>query len=402
MQTLSNPPGVYLSIPFCRQKCTYCNFASEAFPPALFPRYVQALSKEILNRCQLWQRAGLLAREKIEADTLYLGGGTPGMLAAEPLGDLLAAVRASFQVFPEPEITLEASPENVTPASAAAWASRGVNRISLGVQSMVREELRAVGRSHDAAGVAQAFAALRVAGIKNISVDLIAGLPHQTPRSWEASLEAIVELEPAHLSVYMLEVDEDSRLGHEILHHGSRYRAGAVPSGDVIADLYLLAVEYLPKAGFPQYEISNFARLGRQSRHNRKYWTDEAYFGFGIDAHSYDGLRRWANSDSLTVYLERMETDQPPITELRTLLPPEKLEERLFLGLRLREGIRISSLNREFGVDVAEKFARQIRELSEAGWLESAGDRWWLTEGGVLVSNEVFAAFLAERATADS
>ena len=224
------PAGIYMSVPFCRQKCTYCNFASDVFPISLLSSYLRLLESEIIQHSALCQKVGLPAREGVLVDTVYMGGGTPGLLTGEQLGSLLEAVRASFHVEPVAEITLEASPENVTPANAAAWAAGGINRISMGVQSMAREELRAVGRMHDAQMVRQAFTTLQAAGIENISADLIAGLPHQTASSWKASLDALLELEPAHLSVYMLEVDEDSRLGREMLEHGSRYHADAIPS----------------------------------------------------------------------------------------------------------------------------------------------------------------------------
>ena len=202
-----NPAGIYISIPFCRQKCTYCNFASEVHPSTLLPRYVDSLIREIASRRELWSKSGIPPCEDAPVDSIYLGGGTPGLLDYEQMGNLLGAVRSSFPVEGGAEITIEASPENVTSASAAAWVANGINRVSLGVQYMVREEIRAVGRMHDAHTVAQAFSSLRAAVIENISADLIAGLPHQTAESWEASLRRLLELGPAHFSIYMLEVD---------------------------------------------------------------------------------------------------------------------------------------------------------------------------------------------------
>ena len=389
-----NPAGIYLSIPFCRQKCTYCNFASEVHPFSLLPPYLHALQSEISDRSRLWQMTGIPCQEDVPVNSIYLGGGTPGLLDPEQLANLLEAVRASFSVDRVAEITLEASPENVTAESAAAWAASGVNRVSLGVQSMVEGELRAVGRRHDAESIAQAFSTLKAAGIVNLSADLIAGLPYQTEQSWEASLRALLQLDPAHLSIYMFEVDEDSRLGREILENGPRYRAEAVPSEEQVATFYSLAMERLRAAGFDHYEVSNFARPGKESLHNQKYWTDAPYFGFGVDAHSYDGERRWANTDSLTVYLEKMENCQPPIVSLKTLSSQEKLEERLFLGLRCRQGVLASSLRSEFQVDVHQKYAEQILEFCEAGWMKTDDDRLRLTDRGLLFSNEVFAGFL--------
>lgn len=339
--------GIYLSIPFCRQKCTYCNFASDVHSASLLPHYLDYLTTEITRRSELWSKAGVPA-ENTPVDTVYMGGGTPGMLTPGQLTHLLDAIRASFSLDADPEITIEASPENVTPTTAAAWAASGINRVSLGVQSMVLAELRAVGRLHDAQTVTQAFCSLRDAGIENISVDLIAGLPHQTAASWETSLQALLQLEPSHLSVYMLEVDDDSRLGREMLHNGERYHAAAVPSEEQVAEFYCSAMELLGASGLEHYEISNFSRPGKLSRHNEKYWTDAPYFGFGVDAHSYDGERRWANTDSVVTYIERINQLQPPIAEQKTLCAREKLEERMFLGLRRREGISLRRLDAEF------------------------------------------------------
>ena len=392
------PAGIYLSVPFCRQKCTYCNFASQAHAPESLPEYLRWLESEILHRSALWPMAGIPAWDDASADTIYLGGGTPGLLTREQLQSLLEVVRASFHGKPGTpgiEVTLEASPENVTEASAAAWAACGVNRISMGVQSMVTQELRAVGRMHDAETVRLAFAVLRGSGIENISVDLIAGLPRQTSESWRDSLETLLELEPAHCSVYMLEVDEDSRLGRELLEGGSRYRAGAVPAEEQIADFYCAAVETLRGTGYEHYEISNFARPGCESRHNWKYWTNAPYFGFGVEAHSYDGERRWANTDSLQVYIERMARAESPIVESKALARQDQIEERLFLGLRRRGGISLPELDTEFAADVAARYNGTIQEFLDAGWVERNGGRLRLTDRGILFSNEVFAGFIA-------
>jgi oxygen-independent coproporphyrinogen III oxidase len=390
------PAGIYLSIPFCRQKCTYCNFASEAHAPESLPKYLLLLESEILKHAALWRTAGIPAPDRSPADTIYLGGGTPGLLTKEQLRSLLDVVRASFQFDDrlQLEITLEAAPENVTELSASAWAECGVNRISMGVQSMVKQELRAVGRMHDAGTVRRAFAALRGAGIENISVDLIAGLPHQTQESWRVSLGGLIGLNPAHFSVYMLEVDEDSRLGRELLDGGSRCGAATVPTEEQVADLYCAAIERLRAAGYEHYEISNLARPGRVSRHNWKYWTNAPYFGFGVDAHSYDGERRWANTDSLDVYLEKLHHGESPVAATKALAAQEQLEERLFLGLRRRIGVSLPEIAAEFTAGAAERYNSVIEEFVEAGWVERSGDRLLLTDRGVLFSNEVFAGFL--------
>ncbi len=404
--------GIYISIPFCRQKCTYCNFASDVQPSVLLRRYIQVLKSEIGRHAELWQAAGIPACE-YSIDTIYMGGGTPGMLAAGDLAEVLSTIRSSFPAEHDSEITIEAAPENVTSENAGAWAAAGINRVSLGVQSMAAQELRAVARQHDAGTVSQAFANLRAAGIQNISADLIAGLPHQTAASWNSSLNALLELQPEHFSVYMLEVDGESRLGREIIDGGRRYSAEAVPPEEQVVEFYSTAMERLRDAGYLHYEISNFALPGKESRHNEKYWTNAPYFGFGVDAHSYNGDHRWANVDSITRYIEQIESHRPPILAHSVLASDEKLEERFFLGLRRREGISFSALNAEFGQGsdltpsdgevgsalaadkgIGTRFAKQIAQFCEAGWLEVDRDRMKLTDRGVLFSNEVFEGFL--------
>jgi oxygen-independent coproporphyrinogen-3 oxidase len=323
-----------------------------------------------------------------------MGGGTPGMLDAAQLSNLMTALRSTFAISPAAEITIEASPENATPERAADWASCGVNRVSLGVQSMVTRELRAVGRMHTAATVVDALSALRRAGIDNISIDLIAGLPHQTAASWEQSLQSVLELAPPHLSVYMLEVDTDSTLGGELLQSGSRYAAPAVPSEELVVEFYTRSMERFGADGYRHYEISNFSRTGLASRHNDKYWTHLPYFGFGVDAHSYDGDHRWANTDSIADYLHRMDEKLNPVQEFVKLEHAQKLEELFFLGLRRRQGILLPALLAEMDDCLRAVYEQKIGEFREIGWLEQQGDRLRLTDQGVLFSNEVFAGLL--------
>jgi putative oxygen-independent coproporphyrinogen III oxidase len=390
-----NCAGVYISIPYCRQKCTYCNFASASRPIAELPQYLSALEREIRDCRSLWRSTGLSAEIPPRVDSVYMGGGTPGLLTATQMHALLDAVRQAFALQPDAEITIEASPENVTPESAAAWAACGINRVSLGVQSMVSVELRAVGRMHTIETVRSAAANLRRAGIANISLDLIAGLPHQTAASWKESLGEALALAPPHLSVYMLEVDEDSRLGSELLRGGARYGAGAVPSEELIVELYERAIERLAEAGLERYEISNFSIPGRASRHNEKYWTHAPYAGFGVDAHSYDGLRRWANSDSISGYIEQLGGGLSPVSQRQQLTPEQMLEERFFLGLRRCEGIALEAIYAQFGDRARAHYHAKIRTLCGDGWLELDGDRLRLTAQGVIFSNEVFAELLA-------
>jgi oxygen-independent coproporphyrinogen III oxidase len=356
-------PGVYVSYPFCAQKCTYCNFASGVFPRDLEPRYLGALAREI--RAHQWEWL---------PQTLYLGGGTPSNIAPGELRALLDAIPGR----PWFEATIEAAPGNITLEMAQAWTAAGINRVSLGVQSFVEGELRRTGRKHTAAIVAREIRLLRDAGIHNVNIDLIAGLPGQTEAGWKESLDWIERLSPAHVSVYMLEVDEDSRLGKEMLLGGVRYGATEAPGDDATAAFYETAVERLAALGIARYEISNFARPGSESRHNLKYWKLEPYAGFGADAHSFDGRMRYQNVESLEEYLQS-----------GTVAPtPAHLEdERFYLGLRLTAGIR---------PEPAEwlRFEQPIRRNLDAGLLEETGGVLRLTGRGVLLSNEVFQEFL--------
>jgi oxygen-independent coproporphyrinogen-3 oxidase len=347
--------GVYISYPFCAQKCTYCNFASGVLPRELEQRYIDTVRGELRATAWPWT-----------PETVYLGGGTPSLM--DP-----AAFLSEIPGKPWREATLEAAPGTITADKAKAWIEAGINRVSLGVQSFANRELARTGRKHDAETVEREIAILRNAGIESINIDLIAGLPGQTRASWNESLAWVDRLSAPHASIYMLEVDDDSRLGREILLGGKRYGASDVPDDDLIAEFYEIALDRL---GLPRYEISNFARPGFESRHNLKYWRREPYFGFGADAHSFDGTWRWQNPEAAVEYVER------PAAINRTLADP--LGERFFLGLRLMEGIEGSWSPFE---DVIAQFIRD-------GLLEVVNGRLRLTARGVMVSNEVFVEFV--------
>lgn len=363
-------PGVYISYPFCAQKCTYCNFAS-GVAPALETAYVDALVDEIRSFPWEWQ-----------PDTVYLGGGTPSRLEPAALARILEAVpgqRAGWA-----EATMEAAPGGITAELAAAWRALGITRVSLGVQSFVERELRQTGRKHTAEIVAQEVGVLRAAGIVEINLDLIAGLPHQTRESWKESLDWIGRLAPPHVSVYLLEVDEDSRLGLEIIGQGGRLGAQNVPGDDLMAEMYETAVDTLAGAGIERYEISNFARPGHASLHNLKYWRLEPYAGFGSDAHGYDG-RQWRtqNVEEPADYVARWQRGESRIagrTEAQS-------DERLFVGLRLDEGVALSAAE-------WRQHAEPVARFTAAGVVERRGDRLRLTRRGVLVSNEVLQEFV--------
>lgn len=362
-------PGVYLSYPFCPRKCTYCNFASEVAPAELAAAYHAALVDEIRRHRWEWT-----------PETLYLGGGTPSGMDLCLLEAILEAVPGR----PWAEATLEISPGDVSGEKAARWAGAGIHRASLGVQSFVARELAQTGRTHTPGRVALEVDLLRQAGFRAVNIDLIAGLPHQTAWSWKESLDWIGRIAPEHVSVYMLEVDEDSRLGREILAAGPRYGARAVPSEDEMAGFYQTAVERLAALGLERYEISNFARPGFESRHNLKYWKLEPYAGFGADAHSFDGRTRSRNPETAAAYVDRWRRgDGGPCECTEANLS----EERFFVGLRLAEGIRPTP--QEW-----RQHQRPIQRFLDAGLLEAQDGRLRLTSRGVLLSNEVFQEFL--------
>jgi oxygen-independent coproporphyrinogen III oxidase len=276
--------GIYVSVPFCRSKCTYCNFASGVFSAGQMGRYVERVGEDIQ-----WLRVhadALSVTIPEMVDSIYLGGGTPSLLPPEELKKLFFALRQEFKVLPKAEVTVECAPGTLTDQVIHTLVTRGVNRVSLGVQSFVDKEAASVARLHTREKTLSDIDRLRKAGISNINVDLIAGLPHQTRESWEHSLHQAIATGVPHVSVYMLEVDEDSRLGRELIAGGTKYHAHFVPDDDLTAEFYEKACERLNAAGVEQYEISNFARAGFESKHNLKYWTRQPYLGFGVDAHS--------------------------------------------------------------------------------------------------------------------
>ena len=385
--------GIYISVPFCRTKCSYCNFASDVFSRAVFDRYVERVCADIADAPRTATETG--GRMEREVDSIYLGGGTPTVLEARQLRRVFDVVRKVFSVSTDAEITVECAPGTLSAEVLEGLERCGVNRVSLGVQSFVDAEAAAVGRLHKHATVLDDIARLRAAGITNINVDLIAGLPHQAAESWQISLAETIGSGVPHVSVYMLEVDEDSRLGRELIAGGTRYHAHFVPDDEATADFYLAACERLDAAGVLQYEISNFARAGFQSRHNLKYWTRQPYLGFGVDAHSM--LPAVANSDSVRLatadVLDKYIAGSP--AQKTRVSPTMALEERFFLGLRLNRGIDLRAMEVDFGLEAMQNPRAAIEELTSSGLLESDGDVVRLTPRGRLLSNEVFQRFIA-------
>src|ERR1700733_3093646 len=381
--------GVYISVPFCRTKCSYCNFASDVFSRALFERYVDRVCAQIAGATETAAVMG--SKTEREVGSVYLGGGTPTVLDSEQLQRIFAALQEHFSVLPGAEVTVECAPGTLTPAMLDTLVECGVSRVSLGVQSFVDGEAAAVGRLHKRVTVLEDIARLRAAGIANINIDLIAGLPHQTAESWRLSVEETIAIGAPHVSVYMLEVDEDSRLGSELIAGGSRYHAHFVPDDDATADFYLEACEKLNSAGITQYEISNFARPGFESEHNLKYWTRQPYLGFGVDAHSMleaadskaDAIR-FATADALEKYTSGVPLQQSLVSG------EAAIEETFFLGLRLTRGVSLDEVTAKFGADAVGRHRPAIAEMIEGELLEIHEGRIRLSSRGRLLSNEVF------------
>jgi len=395
-----HPLGIYISIPFCRSKCTYCNFASGVYPASQHARYVERLIEDLRHAPAWAERMAIDLPRRV--DTVYLGGGTPSLLEPDLLASLFAALRSSFSLDADAEITVECAPGQIAGPTLDAMAAAGVNRVSLGVQSFVDREAQISGRLHTRAIVEQDLRRLRAAGITNINLDLIAGLAGQTHESWQRSLDALLEASVPHASVYMLEIDEESRLGREMLNGGARYYAELVPTDDAIAAMYTHAIEHLAEAGLAQYEISNFSAAGFESRHNLRYWRRRPYLGLGLDASSAlfaadsaapatgpaDLLRATTTSD-LAEYLAG-----PRLAETAWLAPVQQFEEAWFLGLRLNAGVSLRALESEFGPQAAAAALPVVEHLAADGLIHAENGIARLTAQGRLVSNNVFQEFL--------
>jgi oxygen-independent coproporphyrinogen-3 oxidase len=451
------PLGLYLSVPFCRTKCSYCNFASDVFSRAVFQRYIDRVCADIERAISTTNQMGRSPERTV--DSVYLGGGTPTVLDIRQLERLFVTVSQNFDLHPDTEITVECAPGTLTPALLKSFPRFGVNRVSLGVQSFVDEEARAVGRLHNRLTVLDDVARLREAGISNINIDLIAGLPHQTAESWEFSVEQTIASGAPHASVYMLEVDEDSRLGRELIAGGTRYHAHFVPDEELTADFYEMACQRLELEGVRQYEISNFAKEGRESRHNLKYWTRQPYMGFGVDAHSmlkavtteargvpFDGVAAvgdgFGHGHSMLRAVKTVTSGVPfadmaveghgfshvansaqqkgfspcggDVESIRFSSPDSldaylaakpinfisvsqraALEETFFLGLRLNHGVDLQKIGEKFGKEALADFSAPIAEFIGIGLIEQVAETIRLTPRGRLLSNEVFEGFIS-------
>lgn len=370
------PAGIYLHVPFCRSRCSYCDFATDVYRSSgAVERYVAALCEEVRATCGSgWLNADI--------DTIYFGGGTPSLLEPTQVEKILHSVFSVFSVAERPEITMEMNPATVTPEKLAAYRELGVNRASFGVQTFNDRDLKLLARGHDANDARQTYKMLCNAGFTNVSFDLIAGLPGQTMQDWQRNLDEAVAMSPEHISLYLLEIHESTPLAEQV-------RSGRrTPIDDELAaEMYEVMLDRLAAAGYEQYEISNFARPGFESRHNTKYWTMEPVFGYGVSAHSFDGSERYANERDTAKYVEMIETAGSAETYREQI---GLASEAAFLGLRMNRGIDAAEYERKFGIDLVEKTA----SLAEKGLIETSNGRLRLTRRGMLFSNEVFAEFV--------
>jgi oxygen-independent coproporphyrinogen-3 oxidase len=370
--------GLYLHIPFCSAICNYCNFNRGLFDGPLKERYVAALETEI-------RRAG----RGEAADTVFFGGGTPSLLEPEEIGRLIRACRESFALDPAAEITLETNPETSSRERMDRFRDAGINRVSFGVQSFRDDELKRLGRIHSADRARAAVGEARSAGIDNISLDLMMWLPQQSRADWQFNVESLIDVRPEHASLYLLELYPNAPLKEDMA------RAGwSLAPDDDAAEMYLWSLARLDGAGYGQYEISNVALPDRESRHNLKYWRDGEWLGFGCGAHSTRAGVRWKNASSTEDYVARVTAGGDLATERRVLTPHERVEEALFTGLRLTEGIDLSMLRRKYGTDVWAEYGMALAPFVDARLVRHQHGRLSLSRDGMLVANEILQVFV--------
>ncbi len=375
---MSQAAGVYIHIPFCETRCHYCNFVTGGFETQIASRYVEALCMEIRGT----PGQGII-------DTIYFGGGTPTTLRPSQLSTLIEACATRFDLSNDTEITVEANPGSVTPEALSDLLSIGINRLSFGVQSFDDSELQMLGRTHSAQEAREAIDAAYGAGFSNVSLDLIAGLPGQLPETWSRNVTEALALRPEHISVYLLELYKDAPLQHRIEHGELK-----AIDDELTVSMYFELLERAASSGYDQYEISNWARPGYESRHNLKYWQGAPYWALGVSAAGYDGRTRWSNTRNIHDYLERIERGESPVAEQVPLSEDDLQSESLFLKLRLRDGVNLDSHKREFGVDVRSRYGEELVRLEEAGLIEFDDETMRITRAGKVLANEVFAAFV--------
>jgi len=380
------PLGIYVHIPFCAAKCAYCHFAIDPSRPSADrqERYLRALLAELKRD---WPEE----QGTLRADTVYFGGGTPSLLSADRLGEIVEAIARRVELLPGAEVTLEANPKDLNAEGYLKVREAGVNRLSLGVQSFDDQVLHEMGRTHTAKDAERAMVEARKSGLPSLSIDLILGWPGETEGRWQTNLERLAALEPDHVSLYLLEVE-----GKTLLSHKARRGSLLLPDDDLVADLYGSTGEFLAGLGIERYEISNFARAGHESRHNAKYWDDAPFLGLGLSAHSYWGGRRWWNLDTYQGYCGALETGVPgaAVAGERVLTREERIGEALLVGLRRRAGVSLTSFIERYHVDPLREYETSLKDAFDCGLIAVEDERLRLTPRGVLLSNEVLRAFV--------
>ena len=377
-----NSAGLYIHIPFCRSRCSYCDFATGIYETSLTERYVRALVEEIGN----WDEIEVPR----SVDTIYFGGGTPSLLSPAQLSAILETIQSRFAVEVDAEVTMEMNPGTVTPEGLSEFRRVGINRASFGAQTFDDRELARLGRSHTTEDTRKTFQQLRDAGFDNVSFDLIAGLPGQSLAGWNYNLDRALALKPEHLSFYLLEVHEGTPLAEHI-RKGIQPR----PDDDLATEMYEVMLARADASGYEHYEISNLSRPGFESRHNIKYWIGAPYYGFGCSAHSYDGKnRRWSNERDVARYVDLIELRRKAVVERVELTLDEVRAEAVFLGMRMMRGVSVERYQKLFGIDLRESHQTELARFREAGLIEFDGDLLRLTRSGALLSNEVFATFV--------
>lgn len=383
MTRKDRPAALYIHIPFCVQKCSYCDFYSlEAWDQPCLQSYVDALGREIQLRCDEWGEQHFAS--------IFFGGGTPSLLSATQITSILDSIYQYYRVHPQAEITIEANPATLGLQKLRGYHSAGVNRISLGVQSFFDDELQLLGRLHSSRDVYRTFAVLRQAGFDNINLDLIYGLPHQSIERWLANLHQAIELQPEHISAYLLQLEVSTPMGRQV-----QDALLTLPDDELLVQMYHHTRNLLQESGYFHYEISNFALAGRTCQHNTFYWKANDYLGLGAGAVSkLDGKRR-LNQAALEQYIKKIgHHELPPQTLLESMNQDEQLADAIIMGLRMVEGIDRQELHRRFGLDLYRRYAKDIHECIDRELLHQDGDILRLTEKGYFLSNEVFYRFI--------
>lgn len=374
--------GIYIHIPFCKSRCSYCDFATDIYRSNdAVERYISSLCSEITN---------YELSIKKPFDTIYFGGGTPSLLSADQLESILDSIYKKFSIDEKIEFTLEMNPATVSIEKLRDFKSLGVSRASFGVQTFDDRALKILARGHDSMDARKTFELLRRAGFENVSFDLIGGLPNQTLTDWEKNLDEALKLDPEHLSLYLLEIHEGTPLAEQI-----RSERQPMPDEDLAGEMYEMMCEKVSEKNFEQYEISNFAKKNFESKHNNKYWLLEPIYGFGVSAHSFDGEKtRRSNERDTLRYVEAIEAGASPVAEENVLTEEEISAEAAFLGLRLAKGLDLRRHEKNFGINLEEKFSEEFRDFEKAGLIEISGGSLRLTRRGFVYSNEIFALFV--------